>query len=73
MNTLVILTGTGRSGTSLLANKLEKEGVYLGTDLLDADNSNLHGYFEDKKLLELNNHIFEKLSLNKILPFKKIF
>lgn len=71
MKTLVILTGTGRSGTSLLANKLDKEGVYLGTDLLDADNSNLYGYYEDKKLLELNKHIFEKLSLNKILPVKK--
>jgi len=71
MNTLVILTGTGRSGTSLLANKLEKEGAYFGSDTLDADNSNLYGYYEDKKLLELNNHIFKILSLNKILPVKK--
>ena len=76
MNTLVILTGSGRSGTSLLASKLEKEGVYLGADLLNADNSNLHGYFEDKNLIELNNHIFEKLScvtmINVIICFPKI-
>lgn len=55
----VCITGMHRSGTSLVANLLRLCGLYLGeeADLLPASVDNAAGYWENRKLLLLNNDV----------------
>ncbi|MEL7418373.1 MAG: hypothetical protein AAGK10_07335 [Cyanobacteria bacterium J06555_3] len=46
-NSVIIITGMHRSGTSLTASLLQSAGVYLGDRLMSADSGNAKGYFED--------------------------
>ena len=57
---LVIITGMHRSGTSLLGNIVSCMGVSMGDNLIEADEHNQGGYYEDKKIVDLN----EKLLIN---------
>ena len=53
----VIIAGMHRSGTSLTAAILEKAGVNVGNELLEANTGNPQGYFEDKDFLSLHQEI----------------
>lgn len=50
----VIVLGTGRSGTSAVAGMLEAYGIPMGDDLLEADTTNPHGFYEDAPFVALN-------------------
>jgi len=58
MNNIVIL-GSGRSGTSMVAGCLSKAGYFMGDDLWDARDSNPHGFFEDREVNEINEELLE--------------
>jgi len=57
MKTFVVL-GFPRSATSLIAKGLFNE-IYMGEDFLEPNEWNVHGYFENKKFLDLNNKILK--------------
>jgi len=54
---VVVVLGMHRSGTSLVAGLLHAMGVHMGDDLLKADENNPHGYYEDCKIVGLNEVI----------------
>ena len=49
----IIITGMHRSGTSMITAYLENLGVNVGSDLMNADQNNPKGYFEDVEFLSL--------------------
>ncbi|MGC9502968.1 glycosyltransferase [Baaleninema sp.] len=59
MNQTLIVTGMHRSGTSLMASLIQKVGVHIGDELLEADDRNRHGYFEDREFLEFQRSILQ--------------
>lgn len=54
-NSVVVIMGMHRSGTSLVARMFHQLGVNLGSDLMVGDEANLDGYFEDWDFVNLNN------------------
>lgn len=50
----IIVVGTGRSGTSVVAGMLWNMGIFMGNSLVPADKNNPAGHFEDEKFKELN-------------------
>ncbi len=56
-----MIFGMHRSGTSSLAGSLQKSGLYLG-DVFVFNPHNLKGNRENKRILKLNNNIFQKNS-----------
>ncbi|MFW6143479.1 MAG: sulfotransferase [Patescibacteria group bacterium] len=61
---IIIITGMHRSGTSLLANYLQKSGLNIGNTLMDSRSDNKRGFFEDTDFTELH----QKLLDNKRIP-----
>jgi glycosyltransferase involved in cell wall biosynthesis/GT2 family glycosyltransferase len=53
----VIITGMGRSGTSLIANLVQRAGVNIGDRLVPAGKSNPRGYFEDVDFFEFHEKL----------------
>lgn len=60
----IVVIGMHRSGTSAVARGLQALGVYLGNDFLDAQPENPTGYWEDRRIVELNERVLKALSLN---------
>lgn len=52
MKPIVVIVGMARSGTSLIAQALERLGVSFGSPLVEADHSNVRGYYEHKELVK---------------------
>ena len=50
-----------RSGTSALARSLQMMGVYLGNDFIDPKPDNPTGYWEDRKIFEINERLLAVL------------
>ena len=55
----VIITGTGRSGTSMLAGTLAHSGYFIGTDYVPPRDSNPKGFFEGEEINAVNERILE--------------
>ena len=53
MSTCILVLGTPRSGTSCLAGILSKLGIYIGDNLLRANDMNEMGFFQDIEFEEL--------------------
>src|SRR5262245_11985949 len=60
---MFIVTGSGRSGTSAVAKLLHDAGLSAGHDLIAADEGNAEGYYEERGLIELNQHILNDCRL----------
>lgn len=60
MKKAILILGTGRSGTSVLTGCIGLLGAYLGEELTEGSNLNEKGYFESKKIVQLNKKILEK-------------
>jgi hypothetical protein len=54
---MIIVTGSGRSGTSAVARLLHESGLPAGHDLIPPDESNAEGYFEERAIVDVNDHI----------------
>jgi len=50
----IIVVGPGRCGTSCVAGVLHHLGVFVGSRLVGADETNPYGHFEDCDFLQLN-------------------
>lgn len=59
----IVVIGMHRSGTSAIARGLQALGVYLGNDFLDAQPENPTGYWEDRRIVELNERVLKALRL----------
>lgn len=53
----VIVTGTHRSGTSLMASVLRELGIFMGENFNPADPHNPRGYWEDNDFRDRNQEI----------------
>lgn len=53
----VLILGTGRSGTSMLAGTLAGAGYYMGTDYIPRRAANPKGFFEGREINDLNEDI----------------
>jgi hypothetical protein len=54
---VIIITGSGRSGTSAVARLIHEAGIPVGRDLIAADESNAEGYFEERSVIAMNDRI----------------
>ncbi|MEX2158806.1 MAG: sulfotransferase [Dehalococcoidia bacterium] len=59
----IIVTGTGRSGTSAVATVLHESGISMGTTFDAASKHNARGFYEDLHALEINERIFADAGL----------
>jgi hypothetical protein len=57
MSQVLIITGMGRSGTSLVSSLLQSAGVHVGDRLLPPFPDNPRGYFEDVDFYEFHEQI----------------
>lgn len=55
----IIILGSGRSGTSMVAGCFAKSGYFMGDDLWDAREANPKGFFEDREINEINEDLLE--------------
>jgi hypothetical protein len=60
----IVVLGMHRSGTSAVARGLEALGVYLGNDFLDPQPENPTGYWEDRRIVELDDRVLKTFGLN---------
>ena len=58
----VIILGSGRSGTSMVAGTLAKAGYYMGEQLLPANKANPKGFFEDIEVNAINEDILSSVA-----------
>jgi hypothetical protein len=60
MSRVLVVTGMHRSGTSLVANYLQRCGLDMGDELLPADVGNPLGYYEDVHIHDLHRELLWK-------------
>lgn len=56
---MFLITGSGRSGTSAVAQLLHEAGLSVGHDLIAPDEHNTQGYFEERMLIMINDAILK--------------
>ena len=62
--TVVVITGMHRSGTSLTTSLLQSAGVFIGDRLLGSDPGNPRGHFEDLDFLEFHQQLLRSQGLS---------
>ncbi len=60
---MLIIAGSGRSGTSAVAKLLHAAGISMGHNLIPADAQNPDGYFEDRAVVDANDLILRDAGL----------
>jgi hypothetical protein len=58
-----LIAGSGRSGTSAVAKLLHASGLAAGHDLIEADESNADGYFEERAVIQMNDRLLAESGL----------
>jgi hypothetical protein len=56
---MFLITGSGRSGTSAVAQLLHEAGLSVGNDLIEPDEHNAEGYFEERMVIMINDAILK--------------
>ena len=67
--TCILITGMHRSGTSLLGNLFYKMGLPIGNDIMRPSFDNPFGFFENNKVVNLNDVILKELNASWDQPF----
>lgn len=62
---VIIMTGMHRSGTSLTASLLQNSGVFIGERLMDGGTGNIKGHFEDWDFVDLHRESLTAASVNR--------
>ena len=62
--TLVLITGTGRSGTSTMSGMLHHLGLYVPGPHLGANDSNPKGFFESSWAVRFHSRLAERAGIN---------
>jgi hypothetical protein len=57
-----LILGSGRSGTSLLAGTLRGAGYYVGECLIEANDANPKGFFEDYEVNAINEELLTPMT-----------
>ncbi len=65
---MFLIAGSGRSGTSAVAQLLHHAGLAVGHDLIEPDASNEEGYFEERRLVLINDAILHNAGLDVRFP-----
>jgi len=61
---LVLITGTGRSGTSTMSGTLHHLGLFVPGPYLGANDTNPKGFFESKWSVSVHNRLTERAGIN---------
>ena len=61
---LILVAGSGRSGTSATARVLHESGVRMGDELAQASDVNPDGFYEDMGVWRLHDRMFAELGLS---------
>lgn len=69
---VVIITGMHRSGTSLTAGVLQNAGVNIGRNLIEPNQGNQHGYFEDADFNRFQWHWLKRLGQSYLVQDKSV-
>lgn len=69
----VIILGSGRSGTSMLAGCFDGIGYYLGDNYIDKRDANPKGFYEDSRVNQINEDIIKNYVLNIPEKYRRIF
>ena len=64
MSTLVLITGTGRSGTSTMSGTFDQLGLHVPGPYLGANESNPKGFFESKWAVRFHKQITSGSGIN---------
>jgi hypothetical protein len=64
VSTLVLITGTGRSGTSTMSGTLHHLGLYVPGPYLGANESNPKGFFESKWAMRFHKELTNGAGIN---------
>lgn len=67
----ILIVGSGRSGTSMLAGTLAKAGYFMGDNLYAPRECNPKGFFEDELINSINERIIEATPTIKPFVFKR--
>jgi hypothetical protein len=67
-NRIIVILGSGRSGTSLLMQVLASMGMSISENLITANFSNPEGPLEDSDILQVHREIFRKLGVHTYFP-----
>ena len=62
MNKSIFILGMHRSGTSAIIGILNILGIEIGSDLLPAQKDNPKGFFENKRVVDINDKIFKSMN-----------
>ncbi len=68
MSDCIVITGAGRSGTSLVAGLLAKAGMRLSDDLIEASVQNPRGSFEDREIFLLQREMLAQVGPLRLPP-----
>jgi O-antigen biosynthesis protein len=61
---VMIMTGMHRSGTSLTASLLQSAGVQIGDRLMGSANGNVKGHFEDLDFVEFHQNVLQSQGIS---------
>jgi hypothetical protein len=62
--TVIVITGMHRSGTSFASSLVQSAGVDIGQRLVEADAGNIKGFFENRDFLEFHEQVLRSHHLN---------
>lgn len=68
----LIIAGFHRSGTSAVSQNLQSAGLFLGSNLLGAADSNSHGHFEDLDVIHFHEAVLADARLDWATPFDNV-
>ena len=69
----VLILGSGRSGTSMVAGTLAKAGYFMGQQLLPPNDANPKGFFEDIEVNAINEDILATVAPKRPEIFGNLF
>ena len=69
----IIIMGSGRSGTSMVAGCFANSGYFMGDDLWNACESNPKGFFEDREINEINEDLIKPYIPKRFYFLGKVF
>ncbi len=61
---MLIICGSGRSGTSAVARLVHESGISVGNDLIEPDEHNAEGYFEERLVVMMNDALLNDVGLH---------
>jgi len=61
---MIIICGSGRSGTSAVARLVHESGISVGRDLIAPDEHNAEGYFEERLVVMMNDALLNDVGLH---------